>query len=210
MNSTYVKCLDELWNERMTPKGGFLTQYVCSLFSLVQNNNTKKKSLNIILNETERGDLENWNGRFPQVVCSPTEAEESQRDGKEGVAGGHRSPPLLIRQRRFMWTATSCRANERTAPSTSAPSPLYSPLSFIFLFAFHPNHADAVTWTKLSADPYGLFFFFFLEYFYIFFFCPSLFFCAMKYIYRSGYIKYKYSESIDSETNVFVYKCNTR
>jgi hypothetical protein len=117
----------------MTPKGGFLTQYVCSLLSLVQNNNTKKKkSLNIILNETERGDLENWNGRFPQVVCSPTEAEESQRDGKEGVGGGHRSPPLLIRQRRFMWTATSCRANERTAPSTSAPSPLYSPLSFFF------------------------------------------------------------------------------
>ena len=132
-------------------------------------------------------------------MCSPTEAEESQRDGKQGVGGGHRSPPLLIRQRRFMWTATSCRANERTAPSTSAPSPLYSPLYFFF-FYFPSQSRGRSDVDKAECGPLRAFLLLLLfrVFLYIFFFFVLLFFCAMKYI-LSGYITYKYSESIDSQ-----------
>jgi hypothetical protein len=110
-------------------------------------------------NGTEWGDSENW--KVPRL-CEPTEA---RRETEEGVGGGHRSPPLLIRQRRFMWTATGCRANERTGPIHLGSLPLvFPPLFFLFFFLL----SIPITRTQWRGQswvrtPYGLFFLFFLR-----------------------------------------------
>lgn len=98
--------------------------------------------------------------RFWPGICRGMPTEEG---GGEG--GGHRSPPLLIRQRRFMWTATGCRANERP-PSTSGTLPLFPfcfPPRLLLVFFPFPIPITRTQWRGQSwvRTPYGVFLFLF-------------------------------------------------
>ncbi len=90
----HVKCLDELWNERMTPKGGFLTQYVCSLLSLVQNNNTKKKEPEYYSKRNGEGRLGELKWKVsPGCVFSYRSRRESERWKRGGGRGAQVTSP---------------------------------------------------------------------------------------------------------------------
>jgi hypothetical protein len=139
-------------------KRGGGSYYACSLLR------PGRRGLDIIFwkeRRTEPSGETRRTGKSPGCVSLQKLGERRKR----GWEGGHRSPPLLIRQRRFMWTATGCRANERTGPIHLGSLPLvFPPLFFLFFFLL----SIPITRTQWRGQswvrtPYGLFFLFFLR-----------------------------------------------
>ena len=160
------------WENDTKRGGGFLTQYVCSLFSLVQNNNKKEPEYYSKRNgEGRLGELK-WKVS-PGCVFSYRSRRESERWKTGGGRGAQVTSPS------HPSTSIYVDGDELSGEWANGPVHLGSlPLVFpplLFFFYFPSQSRGRSDVDKAECGPLRAFLLLLFRVFlYIFFFCPSL------------------------------------